>query len=179
LKHLNESHADFNLIESLKQEIDKVVDAINEGKRTVEIQEKVVRYSQCFENLDFDLVTPTRLYVRHSDCLLRHSLSGTGERRTLFLFNDLIIVARETSSKPTFQIKTKMPFAQSRFIVLSEQEKISNAFELLFEDKRFIFCMSSKSLQGEWIADLRALTREFKLAQIRAAKGRVGSQRSN
>jgi len=178
LKHTPPEHPDYATIVQAKENIDATVTRINEGKRTVEMQAKTVEFSRQFESLPIELVTPTRRYVHDGPSMLRHSIKqGAPQARHLFLFNDLVIVARQTSAKPSYQIKTLMPFEQARFIVISEQESVSNAFELLFKKKRFIFCFETKAIQQTWVNHFKKLTKEMKLAQLQKAKAAQNSQR--
>lgn len=170
LRYTEESHPDLALIQAAKTEIDKVVDSINEGKRIVETQAKVVQWAHQLENLDMELVTPTRKHIRDGPALLTHAIEKSGSERFLILFNDLVVVARQTSARPSYKVETVMPFNEVRFIVVSEQEKISNAFELLFKDVRYIFVLPSKAAQQDWVQDFKRLDKQYKLAQLQLAK---------
>lgn len=176
LRYVDESHPDQPLIKAAKDEIDKVVDAINEGKRTVETQTRVFQLASQLEGLDFDLVTPSRKHIRDSTVMLTHVIEKAGSERHLFLFNDLVLLGRQISARPSYKVDVAMPFGDIRFIVIPDQEKISNAFELLFRSTRYIIALPSPKEQQEWVSDFKTLTRQLKLAQLQAAKKSQAAQ---
>ena len=85
-----------------------------------------------------DLVTPSRRCVREGDTEVRHKITGKGEHRHLFLFNDLVVIA-SAKGHSRFQFRKAMLWADCRFIVISEQGKVMTYDPFSFEF--IIFCV--------------------------------------
>eukprot|EP00007_Cunea_sp_BSH-02190019_P004479 CAMPEP_0174238998 /NCGR_PEP_ID=MMETSP0417-20130205/13156_1 /TAXON_ID=242541 /ORGANISM="Mayorella sp, Strain BSH-02190019" /LENGTH=564 /DNA_ID=CAMNT_0015317893 /DNA_START=138 /DNA_END=1829 /DNA_ORIENTATION=+ len=170
LKYTDESNPDYDTIQEAKQKIDEVVDYVNEGKRVAERQNRIVEIQNAMTDLTMELILPTRRFVRAGSTTLRHTITGKAQDRHLILFNDLILLTRLTSQRPSYQFKLAIPFSEARFIVVSDQEKITNAFEVSWKDKRYIFSCESKEEQAQWMADFKQLTKEMKLRQLKLAK---------
>jgi SOS1/NGEF-like PH domain len=171
LKHTDPEVPEYQEIADAKRHIDATVEAINEGKRIKENQMAVVEIADKLEGLREPLVTPTRRLVQSGTLALHHTIKSKGEARFVFFFNDLIVVCRENKSKQRYAVKVVLPFpSQARFIVLSDQEKIKNAFEIEFEQKRYIFCAESKEKQLEWTGNLKLMLREYQQKRIEGMK---------
>ncbi len=116
-------HPDYDSIKLAKEKIDEVVDQVNEGKRTAERQMKIIEIQDQMDGLVEDLVTPSRRFVREGDTEVRHKITGKGEHRHLFLFNDLVVIA-SAKGHSRFQFRKAMLWQDCRFIVISEQGKV-------------------------------------------------------
>mmetsp|Transcript_23345 Transcript_23345/g.36419 ORF Transcript_23345/g.36419 Transcript_23345/m.36419 type:complete len:660 (-) Transcript_23345:242-2221(-) len=164
-----EGHPDHDSIETAKAKIDEVVDVVNEGKRTAERQMKIIEIQELMDNIQMDLVTPSRRFVREGHTELRAKITGKGEKRHLFLFNDLVLVAK-AKDKGRFECLKPMHWQDCRFIVISEQGKVKHGFEIAHEGERLIFSCESKKAQDEWVADFKMMTKEMKLKKLEEAK---------
>ena len=142
---------------------------MNEGKRTAERQMKIVAIQNQMDSLQDDLVTPSRRFVREGDTELRHKITGKGENRHLFLFNDLVVIARQKQNG-RYEFRNALNWGDCRFIVISEQGKVKHGFEIAHESQRYIFSCESKKDQDDWVADFKMMTKELKLKKLEEAK---------
>ena len=165
-----EGHPDHDSILAAKAKIDEVVDVVNEGKRTAERQMKIIEIQELMDNIPMDLVTPSRRFVREGDTELRHKITGKGDQRHLFLFNDLVLVAKARKEGTRFECLRYFNWADCRFIVISEQGKVKHGFEIAHEGNRYIFSCESKKMQDDWVADFKMMTKELKLKKLEEAK---------
>ena len=168
LSHSPEGHPDHESIRIAKEKIDEVVDMVNEGKRLAERQMKIIEIQNKMEGLQRDLVTPSRRFVREGETEVRHKITGKGENRYLFLFNDLVVIAKKGSSRCEF--RKALLWEDCRFIVISEQGKVKHGFEIAHQGQRYIFSCETKKEQDEWVDVFKMMNRELKLKKLEQAK---------
>ena len=164
-----EGHLDHESITEAKVKIDEVVDVVNEGKRTAERQMKIIEIQNLMDGISLDLITPSRRFVREGDTELRHKITGKGENRHLFLFNDLLVIARSKGGQ-RYDFRKAMDWGDCRFIVISEQGKVHHGFEIAHNGERYIFSCESKKDQDQWVADFKMMTKELTLKRLEEAK---------
>ena len=170
LSHSPEGHPDHESIRIAKEKIDEVVDAVNEGKRLAERQMKIIEIQHQMDGLQEELVTPSRRFVREGETEVRHKITGKGENRYLFLFNDLVVIARAKGSSSRYEFRKALLWEDCRFIVISEQGKVKHGFEIAHQGQRYIFSCETKKEQDEWVDVFKMMNRELKLKKLEQAK---------
>ncbi|KAI9201937.1 uncharacterized protein BJ171DRAFT_601297 [Polychytrium aggregatum] len=109
LKNTDASHADHdNLVRALL-EIETVVTIINEGTRQAEGINKMLDI-QSRLTTKLNLVAPSRALIQSGSLTLL--VDGARKKRELFLFNDMLLMAKQLSEDPGSKLKvvTTVPF---------------------------------------------------------------------
>jgi len=102
------SHPDYPKLVEVKKKIEEIVIDINEAKRRTEVQQRILSIQNNVEGA-FDLVAPTRVLAREGPLLLKRFTSDKFTEHIVFLFNDMILLAKKKesrllSSKKEFQL---------------------------------------------------------------------------
>ena len=166
ISHTPETHPDYNLLIETKAKIDDVVKAINEGKRRMEQQQKMVEILNSVDGT-FEgegLITPSRVWI--ADYKVKgKSLLGSSKMidYTLYLFNDLLMITRSASSGKKQPLKAFIPIMDAVFTVISDTEKEKNCFEVSYKNHKstFKFFLDSEARRDTITKELKATQKEF------------------
>ncbi|KAJ3412973.1 cytochrome c oxidase subunit 1 [Chytridiales sp. JEL 0842] len=92
MKNTDESKPDYQVLKDALDGIQRIISIINDGARATDSIRKIVEIQGQF-NEKMNLVTPTRYLVREDNLSL--VIRDGKKSRKLFLFNDLLVVARK------------------------------------------------------------------------------------
>ena len=141
INHTPKDHPDYALLVETKEKIDDVVKAINEGKRRMEQQQKMVEILKTVEG-PFDengLITPSRVWIadfKVTGCTL--SSTKTYDF-IIYLFNDLIMITRTAPSGKTQPVKGFILLTNAKITVVADTEKQKNCYEVSSKDNKVGF----------------------------------------
>jgi len=132
LKYTPADHPDRPSIEKAAKMIEETVKAINEGKRKIESQAKIV---QMLETIDYDwpegeLVTPSRIYMSEVEIKVEDS-KGKLQDVVLVLFNDLALITNHVSGKRKPRtVIGYIPMDDLKVSYIPDSETQKNRFEV-------------------------------------------------
>lgn len=166
ISHTPETHPDYNLLIETKAKIDDVVKAINEGKRRMEQQQKMIEILNSVDGT-FEgegLITPSRVWI--ADYKVKgKSLLGSSKMidYTLYLFNDLLMITRSSSSGKKQPLKAFIPIMDAVFTVISDTDKEKNCFEVSYKNHKstFKFFLDSEARRDTITKELKTTQKEF------------------
>jgi len=166
IKVTPEDHPDYKDLLHAQNQIEKVVSYINEGKRLTEVLQKVVSIQNNVDGID--LITPTRRFIREGNISLR---KRKGEwravERQLFLFNDMILLAKKKAIAfgATYKYSAHFNLDETRLIDVAN-ENFKFAFELIFGGKAYILCAANDEEKISWFKDIKNLVRQYQKKKI-------------
>jgi len=161
-----EDHPDYKDLMHAQNQIEKVVSYINEGKRLTEVLQKVVSIQNNVDGIE--IITPTRRFIREGNIYLR---KRKGEwravERQLFLFNDMILLAKKKAIPfgGTYKYSAHFNLDETRLIDVAN-ENFKFAFELIFGGKAYILCAANDEEKNSWFKDIKNLVRQYQKKKI-------------
>eukprot|EP00808_Paulinella_micropora_P009033 g82701.t1 len=177
LASTDEKHFDYQPLRQALQLVSGIAGYINEstsanlGRRVMAgVARQFVGADQmqldlCADQMQLDLVTPARRFVRQGRLT---KLSRTGKRQiyTFFLFNDLLLYARETRGR--FKLHQRLPidsaFSASNMLlatspgkkaVNADEEENNLAFQITTSTKSFVVEAPNAKSKQQWLQDMR------------------------
>jgi len=176
LAHTDAGHADEGPLKEALEKVREVAMHINEEKRNIEQVEKLRGLMPRFTTKDAnamekDLVRYDRTFLREGE-LVKVRLAHK-QRRTLFLFNDLLIYAM--GSTKGFVLKGKIALDNgARVELLPDTEHLQNAFALVDQaGKGYTWVGDSKEHTLEWFEAITAAIRGNRPCRQSAMAGNV------
>ncbi|KAI8853109.1 Dbl homology domain-containing protein [Chytridium lagenaria] len=158
LKHTAEDHPDNDSLKNAYDLINSVVDTVNERRRFVENQQKMLA---AVAKLDFDkyqlVHEPSRRFVMEGGLTryVPHSIISTTQQRWAVLLSDCFILARTGILSGKMQV-TRIAHA-SKIVAtdLPDNDKYPFSFEvILAEKKNYYFMASSLELKRQWVSNI-------------------------
>jgi len=89
-----EDHSDYISIMDAKKKIEDIVNYINEGQRKYESQQRIVAIQNIIDGVN-DLIAPTRVFLQEGILGVQLSLHDRPLDHQVFLFNDLLVIAKK------------------------------------------------------------------------------------
>lgn len=164
ISHTSQDHSDYALLVETKEKIDDVVKSINEGKRRLEQQQKMVEILNSVDgNYEGDgLITPSRVWISDIKLQGREDSGSKVGDYMLYLFNDLILVTKITVSKK-HQLKMYVPLNEAVITVVVDTEKDKNCFEISRKnhDARYKFFAESDSQKNDIVKLMKSTQKEL------------------
>eukprot|EP01129_Flabellula_baltica_P006718 TRINITY_DN2546_c0_g1_i2.p1 TRINITY_DN2546_c0_g1~~TRINITY_DN2546_c0_g1_i2.p1 ORF type:complete len:484 (+),score=134.22 TRINITY_DN2546_c0_g1_i2:709-2160(+) len=116
IKHTWDDHQDYADLKAASEEIERVALYLNEKKRNAENLETLVDLASNIVGYGEELVVPSR-------CLIdKFQLVVSKKPRTLFLFNDILLITDETIKKntTTYRFRNSIPIRNTMCNLLEE-----------------------------------------------------------
>jgi len=109
IKNTPEDSPEYAQLANILKKISESVDYVNERTRQVENQQKIIEISNSLENAEeIELVTPSRRFVAQHEVGLLHKKKKKPRPSVLFVFNDLVLLAKPNKNKYTAKHKILM-----------------------------------------------------------------------
>lgn len=138
ISHTPKDSPDYESIMETKDKIDEVVMYINERKRRMEQQRKMLEINEHVEGeWEEELIVPARYWI--SEYKLLGKALGRPSKISdymLFLFNNLLLVTKIVGSytpgqhNKSFNLKGFIPLTECRIVVISDTDDEKNSFEV-------------------------------------------------
>jgi len=182
-KHTKEDHPDSTELVTAITTIKKIVADMNDTIKKAENTQKIIEIQSKFphDNLDH-LLTPHRSYVRDAPITRQNASKRKKKPGFLFLFNDLVILAKSnsllsqinvmnvkgfanlTSSLPTgpetFKVIEEISLVNAIVISLSETQEKS-AFSITGVKKNYIIMCKSAEEKSSWLQGLNTAKQDI------------------
>lgn len=133
INHTPEDSPDYESIVETKNKIDEVVMYINERKRRIEQQRKMIEINDCVDGeWEEDLIVPARYWI--AEYKVQGKVLGRPSKISdymLFLFNNILLVTKIAGQhgKP-YNLKGFIPLTECKIVVISNTEEEENSFEV-------------------------------------------------
>ncbi|KAJ3103434.1 hypothetical protein HDU97_010180 [Phlyctochytrium planicorne] len=160
LKHTEESHRDYTVLKEAMERLQGIIAQVNDGARAAEGVRKIVEIQTTFIE-KINIVTPNRYLVREES--LHLMVGDTKKPRRLFLFNDLMLIARK-DWRDKLHLIEQANLRNCRVSDVAEDGDARNLFEIEIlpagssasssspgKSKRFLFSASSKQAKMSWL----------------------------
>eukprot|EP01133_Synstelium_polycarpum_P007733 gene7733-9063_t len=177
-------------LEEADTKIGGVVTSINEGKRTIEMFQKILELQQSIENIDDDLVKPGRSLLQDANVTSVRELSSDGTlQRTIFLFTDLILVCGPASHslsnainfksrKYIYRLKGRIPIVDARVMFVADTDSVKYALELCNlkdnKENKFILCFNTEQQRSQWLKQIKTMIQEHKFSSAKRGSRSLG-----
>eukprot|EP01132_Coremiostelium_polycephalum_P006752 gene6752-8373_t len=198
LRFTPEDHPERGPLEEADKKISDIVVSINEGKRMVEMFQKIFDLQSSIEGVADDLMEPGRhLLLEGSASSLKelvlsnsNSNNNDGHQRTLFLFNDLILICASIkmittainsfkSKKYVYRLKGRIPITDARIMFVSDTDTVKYAIELwnTKEETNYILCFPNEQQRTQWFKQIKQLIQDYKISLNNTSKSMIGLSR--
>lgn len=148
------SHHDFEKLYFAITKVEHVVMKINEGKRLIEAQMKMIDIEQTFSwekklPAGFEFIDPTRRLIQQGELMSYSNSSYT--QCYLILFNDIILIAKMSGSKKI--VKKVLPLLGIEVLINNEKEKYrGRSFTISHRKFKFNLVTVSEDERDQWIS---------------------------
>ncbi|KAJ3092833.1 cytochrome c oxidase subunit 1 [Quaeritorhiza haematococci] len=171
MKQTEESSPDSPLLKDALEKLQAIINIVNEGARQIDGTRRIEDIQSNFSE-KLNIVTPSRYLVREDALYLM--LGAIKKPRRLFLFNDLIIVARK-DWRDKYHLIEKASLRDCRVCDVRDDSAEGTANIHMFEIEvgsveedemrglsgeptRYLFACNSKSVKQGWLDAYRNLT---------------------
>ncbi|KAJ3342836.1 cytochrome c oxidase subunit 1 [Gonapodya sp. JEL0774] len=156
LKNTAVDSPDATDLEKALLKIETVVAIVNEATRQAEGVRQVLSLQERFSQ-KVNLVSPCRMLVRESGPSLHMWAKGDLKPRELFLFNDMVLVAKNLGDSKLKLVDT-IPFEAIYVQDLDDTRDLQNSFEIThFGNKSKLRVVAgSKESKAEWLNAIRS-----------------------
>ncbi|EFA81156.1 calmodulin-binding protein [Heterostelium album PN500] len=179
LRYTAEHHPERVPLEEAEKKINIVVTSVNEGKRTVEMFQKILEIQSTIENIDDDLVKPGRVLLQEATVTSVRELGATNDttlQRSIFLFNDLILICGPASvitnainnfktKKHIYRLKGRIPISEARIMFVSDTDSVKYALEICHlkdDNSKYILCFNTEVQRSQWLKQIKSMIQEYK-----------------
>ncbi|KAJ3411048.1 Myosin 10A, isoform D [Chytridiales sp. JEL 0842] len=161
MKHTPEAHVDSANLKAAYEIIGGVVDSVNERRRFLENQQKMLA---ALSKLEFEKGEklnhePTRRFL-HEGPLIRHvskTLLGATQSRYGILFNDFFILAKPNMLGGKMGVNKVIPLGECEVKDISDTEKHKNAFMVMWCRKKVYFFSTGNGAEKQgWVDGFEA-----------------------
>jgi len=163
-----QDHPDYTNIVLAEQKIGDVVVVVNESQRLNDENSRIVELQNTIEDVG-ELVSPTRRLLFEGEFAVRNSVDDKPSIRTLFLFNDLVLVTLSkgvVKGKSRFVCKAKMTIAEVRLVFVAE-DTLKHTFTLEWQGKKFVLSAPNDQVKDTWYKKIYNLKKEFQMSLVR------------
>eukprot|EP00033_Pygsuia_biforma_P002717 GCRY01003001.1.p1 GENE.GCRY01003001.1~~GCRY01003001.1.p1 ORF type:complete len:594 (+),score=33.36 GCRY01003001.1:185-1966(+) len=155
----DQNDSDYHSLQKALNLLTSLAETVNERKRVTEGMQKVIEINALIEGKPqwLEIVTPTARLVRQG--LVTKVSRGRSQDRYFFLFNHLLIYAKQNSRKKNFQFKGCLSLAAPvEFLIRDLQDPSSgHGFEIIRMDSKLkaiqLMFKTEKEMQV-WRADI-------------------------
>ncbi|KYQ91676.1 pleckstrin (PH) domain-containing protein [Tieghemostelium lacteum] len=172
LKHTEESHPDFKDISESLEKMKNVAMQINDTKRQSDNSLKVVEVQNKLVGKFSNIVTAERRYV-YEGCLFVGDTNAKSKKIYLFLFNDILIFAKPSSSAKLFN-KTKFKFLKCEDLFPSplltdipNNPIMQHCFEIVVQSVEMRFFAENQESKTTWLNQLQKVFSEIEKNQAK------------
>ncbi|KAJ3333516.1 hypothetical protein HDU76_007282 [Blyttiomyces sp. JEL0837] len=174
IKSTDEDHKDYAVLKEALDSIQAIITQVNDGARAADGVRKIVDIQSNFVD-KMNIVTPTRYLVREDNMTIM--IGDAKKTRRIFLFNDLIIIARK-DWRDKYHLIEQASLRHCRVCDVAEEGDQGAFFEIEVlpaagssssphgQQKRFLIVAPSKQVKGSWLEAYRSVA----LAAIRKKK---------
>ncbi|KAI9179884.1 hypothetical protein H9P43_005216 [Blastocladiella emersonii ATCC 22665] len=154
--YTQEDHPDFADLGRCVAEVKKMADHINEELRKFEAQKKVLDIAAALQGRPASataLVSPARRFIAQAD--LQTPMLMALDRRTVFLFSDLLVVAKRVKDN-AFEYKDEFDLWTSYVKKVDDQTRDPNApriyaFHIVAGKRQYALAAASSDEREHWI----------------------------
>ena len=118
LKHTPDYHEDYDKLAQSLEKVKAILDTINERKRVSEATSKLIEINSLLDTCDIDLIVPTRHFIREGLLEVAFKSGGKTQEMKVFLFNDIVIVARE--KKNLLEFRRRVDLSVCKLVVIAD-----------------------------------------------------------
>jgi len=179
LKNTPSTHPDYEKLIDAKERIEKVVEAVNEGKKIFEAQQKVLEIQSNIDGV-VDLLSPARIFLQQGTLLVSTPQEKQLTELMVYLFSDLIILARKkkenkllllTASKE-FILKYQVPLESARVILCAEWDVYKHIFQIQTKNKTFTLSSINQGESQKWFETIRKIVKQYQLKKLRVGRSK-------
>merc|ERR1712137_1319234 len=152
LKHTPPEHPDYAPISNTLVSIQEVAKYVNESVRAKENQDKLLQIQESLTGCKTPIVSLSRIFIREG--VLVKMCRREPKRRYLFLFNDLLVYCSSNEGNQTYTFHRAMGLSQLRVDDIPDNSGMSNAFQILSNQKSFSVFAESAQDKKSWMADI-------------------------
>eukprot|EP00019_Armaparvus_languidus_P010617 CAMPEP_0168586630 /NCGR_PEP_ID=MMETSP0420-20121227/4396_1 /TAXON_ID=498008 /ORGANISM="Pessonella sp." /LENGTH=204 /DNA_ID=CAMNT_0008621753 /DNA_START=749 /DNA_END=1360 /DNA_ORIENTATION=- len=141
----------------------KIADELNEAKREAESFAEVVRVYNSIDRRDrlaiSDLIAPHRRFVREGELKYRATPTSDDEPHYLFLFNDLLLIARPALRAAQYPLVLMLDLTKVSDVVAPQDSDFVRHCMLIDTPRRSLMLLAdSDDARDSWVRDLQHAT---------------------
>ncbi|KAJ3011965.1 UNVERIFIED_CONTAM: cytochrome c oxidase subunit 1, partial [Siphonaria sp. JEL0065] len=164
IKNTDENHREYPILKLALETIQAIISQVNDGARAAEGVRKMVEVQSSFTE-KLNLITPTRYLVREDSLNL---IRGDSKKaRKLFLFNDLVILARK-DWQSKLRLMDQFNLRHCRICdIIDDNDQPGSMFEIevipaggssaTSKVRRFLFSAETIKIKTQWIESYRSV----------------------
>jgi len=135
IKNTDPNHADYQGLQDAAHEMKKTADAINLNMKIYDSKEKVKAIADTLKS-DSPLLEPHRLFIEEG--LVKKQCRKDIEERRIYLFNDLIVLAKDHHTSNTIEERTRTNLEHAAVVDCPNTGRIQvkskvKSYELVFD----------------------------------------------
>lgn len=147
------THPDFENLYYAIAKVDQVVGAINEGKRRIEDQMKMLEIDQSLTwekkiPIGFQFIDPSRKFLEEVEATL---ISRSSTHVILYLFNDILLLGKATSGSKR-SVKNIIPLL--RLYIAAKSEKETQCV-MKIKKKTVTLSFEDQDVRDRWVTKIR------------------------
>merc|ERR1712137_375492 len=168
LKHTPPAHPDYEAISKTLASIQETAKYVNESIRAKENQDKLLQIQQSLTGSKIPpIVSLSRIFLREG--VLVKMCRREPKRRYFFLFNDLLVYCSMNDGSDTYTFHRAIGLSQLRVDDIPDNSGMSNAFQILSNQKSFSVFAESPQDKQIWMTEInRAIQLCYKLKHKQA-----------
>eukprot|EP01132_Coremiostelium_polycephalum_P004619 gene4619-5770_t len=168
IKYTNPDHIDYRNLQEAYNSVREINNYINNNKKLRENKDRVFTIAQQLKGCPNTLMKSSRRWIREG--VLETTCSSKKYKGTymIYLFNDLIVLAKESSFRKKLEYIIDIDLDNSEFKEISENDTVFRFISDPEGKTPLIFTFESESLKSKesWIKDLKLLEEERKLNRV-------------
>eukprot|EP01103_Thecamoeba_quadrilineata_P008854 TRINITY_DN18573_c0_g1_i1.p1 TRINITY_DN18573_c0_g1~~TRINITY_DN18573_c0_g1_i1.p1 ORF type:complete len:549 (-),score=98.55 TRINITY_DN18573_c0_g1_i1:146-1792(-) len=151
-------HEDLINLKKAYESIESILGYVNENRRTQENFEYLKELSSQFSGLDMQLATPTRTFIEQNQ--MNIFSKGQKHSRTIFIFNDLVLVAKK---KKTSYLTEATFLLRDATLSTEETKDTKNSCQLAQNktSNKVVVLFSSADQKEEWTSKVDKLIQQL------------------
>eukprot|EP01114_Cavostelium_apophysatum_P013759 TRINITY_DN3404_c0_g1_i4.p1 TRINITY_DN3404_c0_g1~~TRINITY_DN3404_c0_g1_i4.p1 ORF type:complete len:568 (+),score=159.99 TRINITY_DN3404_c0_g1_i4:3-1706(+) len=164
LKYTPESHVEYETVVAALDKVNQVVDYVNERKRMVENQQKLVEIKGLVDNLDnFELLKSTRMFILEMP-VKKFVKKNAATDYQLFLFSDMLIYSKAKTNH-RFKFKGRIYLDLLRVVDQTDNTDFKNAIQIsdrnLPPEEEMVFCLPTEKDKRYFINECKKAVKEY------------------
>eukprot|EP01102_Stenamoeba_stenopodia_P021296 TRINITY_DN854_c0_g2_i3.p1 TRINITY_DN854_c0_g2~~TRINITY_DN854_c0_g2_i3.p1 ORF type:complete len:157 (-),score=24.02 TRINITY_DN854_c0_g2_i3:89-559(-) len=134
------------------------------------------------DGCEISLIAPSRTFVREGNMKVAVGREKP-QPRQVYLFNDMILIARARTSSSKDKKKTSTMYycraqfllQQAKLVNVSDTKNIQHAFELHCSGKVAVLVCSDEQEKNAWLKEIKLIMKEFQKKQLLEIKKQGGA----
>ncbi|KAJ3106972.1 Myosin 10A, isoform D [Phlyctochytrium planicorne] len=166
LRNTDAEHPDYANLQKALLKIETVVTIVNEGSRQAEVVHKMIELQNRFTQR-VNIVAPSRILKKSGT--LDMIVSNERKRREIFLFNDMLLMAKQTGGDgEKLKLVAMVPF--DMILVNSLPEDLGNLLEIVhINASKFVLEAESREGKDSWVSAFQEATDSWMALKKRGA----------